>query len=56
MSGLGAESGGLAAAHAIHNGLAELPETHKMYHGEKVWGVWTVWEFCFVRRNLQPSC
>ncbi|KAG1673949.1 hypothetical protein FOA52_015704 [Chlamydomonas sp. UWO 241] len=36
MSGLGAESGGLAAAHAIHNGLAELPETHKMYHGEKV--------------------
>lgn len=36
MSGLGAESGGLAGAHAIHNGIAELPESHKMLHGEKV--------------------
>lgn len=35
-SGLGFESGGLAAAHAIHNGLTALPETHGMYHGEKV--------------------
>lgn len=35
-SGLGFESGGLAAAHAVHNGLTVLPETHGMYHGEKV--------------------
>ncbi|ORE94085.1 glycerol dehydrogenase [Stappia sp. 22II-S9-Z10] len=36
LSGLGFESGGLAAAHAIHNGLAELHETHGALHGEKV--------------------
>ena len=36
LSGLGFESGGLAGAHAIHNGLTVLPECHKMYHGEKV--------------------
>ena len=36
LSGLGFESGGLAGAHAIHNGLTAIPETHKMYHGEKV--------------------
>ena len=36
LSGLGFESGGLAGAHAIHNGLTALPETHRMYHGEKV--------------------
>lgn len=36
LSGLGFESGGLAAAHAIHNGLTVLPETHNKYHGEKV--------------------
>ncbi|WP_413724794.1 glycerol dehydrogenase [Sodalis sp. RH16] len=36
LSGLGFESGGLAAAHAIHNGFTVLPETHHMYHGEKV--------------------
>jgi glycerol dehydrogenase len=36
LSGLGFESGGLAAAHAIHNGLTVLGETHKYYHGEKV--------------------
>ncbi|HML47812.1 MAG TPA: iron-containing alcohol dehydrogenase, partial [Clostridia bacterium] len=36
LSGLGFESGGLAAAHAIHNGLTLLPETHAYYHGEKV--------------------
>lgn len=35
-SGLGFESGGLGAAHAIHNGLTALPETHRMMHGEKV--------------------
>ena len=36
LSGIGFESGGLAAAHAIHNGLTALPECHHMYHGEKV--------------------
>jgi len=36
LSGLGFESGGLAAAHAVHNGLTKLEETHRYYHGEKV--------------------
>ena len=36
LSGLGFESSGLAAAHAIHNGLTALPETHQAFHGEKV--------------------
>jgi glycerol dehydrogenase len=36
LSGLGFESGGLAAAHAIHNGLTMLEETHNYMHGEKV--------------------
>lgn len=36
LSGLGFESSGLAAAHAIHNGLTVLDETHGFYHGEKV--------------------
>ncbi len=36
LSGLGFESGGLAAAHAIHNGLTVLEPTHDYYHGEKV--------------------
>lgn len=36
LSGLGFESSGLAAAHAIHNGLTVLEETHRYYHGEKV--------------------
>ena len=36
LSGVGFESGGLAAAHSIHNGLTALPETHAYYHGEKV--------------------
>lgn len=36
LSGLGFESGGLAAAHAVHNGLAALPGTQAALHGEKV--------------------
>ncbi len=36
MSTVGFESGGLGAAHGFHQGLAELPETHKFMHGEKV--------------------
>lgn len=36
LSGVGFESAGLAAAHAINDGFAHLPETHGIYHGEKV--------------------
>jgi glycerol dehydrogenase len=36
LSGLGFESSGLAAAHAIHNGLTAAAETHRFFHGEKV--------------------
>lgn len=36
LSGLGFESSGLAAAHAIHNGLTAAPGTHSFMHGEKV--------------------
>lgn len=36
LSGLGFESGGLAAAHAIHDGLTLLEGTHHYFHGEKV--------------------
>ena len=36
LSGIGFESGGLAGAHAIHNGFTVLDECHHMYHGEKV--------------------
>ncbi len=42
LSGIGFESAGLASAHAIHNGLTVLPETHAFFHGEKVaYGVLT---------------
>jgi glycerol dehydrogenase len=36
LSGLGFESSGLAAAHAVHNGLTAAPPTHAYFHGEKV--------------------
>ena len=36
LSGLGFESSGLAAAHAIHNGLTTANATHDYLHGEKV--------------------
>lgn len=36
LSGVGFESCGLAAAHAIHDGLTILEGTHKYLHGEKV--------------------
>ena len=36
LSGLGFESSGLAAAHAVHNGLTAAPGTHDFFHGEKV--------------------
>lgn len=36
LSGAGFESGGVAGAHAIHNGLCELADVHGYLHGEKV--------------------
>lgn len=36
LSGIGFESCGLAAAHAIHNGLVTLPHSHNAMHGEIV--------------------
>jgi glycerol dehydrogenase len=36
LSGLGFESGGLAIAHSVHNGLTIAPPTHQFLHGEKV--------------------
>ena len=36
LSGIGFESGGLAGAHAIHNGLTVIKACHHLYHGEKV--------------------
>ncbi len=36
LSGLGFESGGLAVAHAVHNGITTIPGSHTCIHGEKV--------------------
>jgi glycerol dehydrogenase len=36
LSGMGVELCHVAGAHAIHNGLTQLKETHECYHGEKV--------------------
>lgn len=36
LSGVGFESGGLAAAHSIHNGATALSACHDYTHGEKV--------------------
>lgn len=36
LSGLGVELCHVAGAHALHNGLTQLKETHQAYHGEKV--------------------
>ncbi len=36
LSGLGFESGGLAGAHSVHNGLTVLEQCHDRLHGEKV--------------------
>lgn len=36
LSGLGFESGGLALAHSVQNGLTVLASTHDRLHGEKV--------------------
>jgi len=36
LSGLGFESGGVAAAHSLQDGLNMLEECHGFYHGEKI--------------------
>lgn len=36
LSGIGFESGGIAAAHAVNNGFTVLEKLHHLYHGEKV--------------------
>lgn len=36
LSGLGFESGGLAAAHSFQDAVTVLEETHRFFHGEKV--------------------
>lgn len=36
LSGLGFESGGLAIAHSVHDGLTAAEGTHSFMHGEKV--------------------
>lgn len=36
LSGIGFESAGLAAAHAVHDGLTVIAATHHTLHGEKV--------------------
>ena len=36
LSGVGAEAGGLAAAHAVNNGMSAVPSLHHVQHGEKV--------------------
>ncbi len=52
LSGVGFESGGLAAAHAIHNGLTVLEETHHMLHGEKV-AFGTISQLVLENRSLE---
>ena len=52
LSGVGFESSGLAAAHAIHNGLTVLEETHKLLHGEKV-AFGTVCQLVLENRELE---
>lgn len=36
LSGLGFENGGLALAHAVHNGLTQVPADNAPLHGERV--------------------
>jgi glycerol dehydrogenase len=52
LSGLGFESGGLAAAHAIHNGFTVLEgDIHQLTHGEKV-AFGTLTQLCLEDRTL----
>lgn len=52
LSGIGFESGGLAAAHAVHNGLTVLEQTHHYYHGEKV-AFGTLTQLCMENAELE---
>jgi glycerol dehydrogenase len=52
LSGLGFESGGLAMAHSIHNGLTVLHQTHDYFHGEKV--AMGVLASLFLREETKP--
>lgn len=53
LSGLGFESGGLAAAHAIHNGFTALQgEIHQLTHGEKV-AFGTLVQLTLEKRSLE---
>jgi glycerol dehydrogenase len=53
LSGLGFESGGLAAAHAIHNGFTALEgEIHHLTHGEKV-AFGTLVQLALEKRSLE---
>ncbi len=52
LSGVGFESGGLGAAHAIHNGLTVLESTHHMLHGEKV-AFGTITQLVLENRSLE---
>lgn len=54
LSGVGFESGGLAAAHAIHNGLTAIPDAHHYYHGEKV-AFGTLTQLCWKTRRSKKS-
>ncbi|MFQ6372644.1 glycerol dehydrogenase [Shewanella sp. YIC-542] len=36
LSGVGAEAGGLACAHAVNNGMSAVEDLHRAQHGEKV--------------------
>jgi glycerol dehydrogenase len=53
LSGIGWESGGLATAHVLGNGLPALAETHHYLHGEKVsFGIMT--QLCL--DDSLPTC
>lgn len=52
LSGVGFESGGLAAAHAIHNGFTVLEDCHHLYHGEKV-AFGTVTQLILENRSME---
>lgn len=54
LSGVGFESGGLSAAHAIHNGLTVLPQCHQMLHGEKV-AFGTISQLVLENRSLEET-
>jgi glycerol dehydrogenase len=57
LSGIGFESGGLGAAHSVHNGLTALAPTHAFYHGEKVaFGVLAGLQLTGLRRRTWIRC